>query len=144
MFMDTKLKADISEQFVALRLLERGLNVLKPLGDRLSYDMVAECKGKFFKIQVKRAWKRRGVYIVDSRRTKTNRRRMLRQRYDMGDFDIAVVHIPDSQVIYIMPIGDFLMYKSEITFPMDGTRRQRKPLSWKFREAWDIFFAWKK
>ena len=36
--MDTKLKADISEQAVILRLLELGLNVLRPIGDRLAYD----------------------------------------------------------------------------------------------------------
>ena len=135
--MDTKLKADISEHVVIARLLEQGAHVLRPIGDRLPYDLVVEYRGRFIKIQVKRAWLRGKAYIVDSRRTKTNRRRMLRKPYQCGDFDYAIVHIPDGKIVYIMPILEFLSYRSEITF-IENSSRQRRPRSWKFREAWHL------
>jgi len=133
--MDTKLKADISEQAVILRLLELGMNVLRPIGDRLAYDLVTEINGRFIKIQVKRAWRRGGIHIVDSRRTKTNRRRMVRAYYSMGDFDFAIVHIPGIEIMYVIPVNDFLSYRSEITFSEKITGGQRAS-SRIFREAW--------
>jgi len=38
--MDTKLKGDIAEQAAILQGLKRGWGVLKPVGDRLPYDLV--------------------------------------------------------------------------------------------------------
>ena len=54
--MNTKLKGDIAEQAVALKALQKGWEVLRPLGDRLPYDLVFDVEGKLFKIQVKAAW----------------------------------------------------------------------------------------
>ncbi len=89
--MDTKLKADIAESSAITALLKRGFNVLKPVGDRLPYDLAVDINGKLIKLQVKSAWSRNNVYIVDSRRTKTNRHLMLRQRYSEKDFDFALL-----------------------------------------------------
>jgi hypothetical protein len=38
--MDTKLKGDVAEQAATLYALKRGWGVLKPIGDRLPYDLV--------------------------------------------------------------------------------------------------------
>jgi len=38
--VDTKLKGDIAEQAAVLHALRRGWGVLKPVGDRLAYDLV--------------------------------------------------------------------------------------------------------
>jgi streptomycin 6-kinase len=43
--MDTKLKGDIAEQAVVLHALKRGWRVLKPVGDRLAYDLVFDVEG---------------------------------------------------------------------------------------------------
>ena len=42
--MDTKLKADIAESAAITELLHRGYNVLRPVGDRLPYDIAVDCK----------------------------------------------------------------------------------------------------
>ncbi len=47
--MDTKLKADIGESAVLTELLKRGFNVLKPVGDRLPYDLAIDVNGKLIK-----------------------------------------------------------------------------------------------
>lgn len=81
--MDTKLRGDIAEQAAVLHALKRGWEVLKPFGDRLPYDLAFDVKGTLIKIQVKYAWldEPSGNYVVDNRRTKTNRRLMVREAY---------------------------------------------------------------
>ena len=135
--MDTKLKADIAESAVVTELLRRGFRVLKPVGDRLPYDLAVETNGKLLRIQVKSAWFRKGAYIVDSRRTKTNRRYMKRERYDGKDFDFAILYIDGPRVFYVMPVLVFSSYKSEIALVENDTR-QRKPRSSEYRERWDL------
>ena len=44
--MDTKLKADIAESAVVTEFLKRGLKVLKPVGDRLPYDLAVDLNGR--------------------------------------------------------------------------------------------------
>jgi hypothetical protein len=48
--MSTKLKGDIAEQAVILRLLELGWGVSKPIGDRLPYDLIADVGGQLVKL----------------------------------------------------------------------------------------------
>jgi hypothetical protein len=137
--MDTKLKGDIAEQAVILNALKQGWGVLKPVGDRLPYDMVFDIDGKFIKIQVKSAWfdESRQNYVVDNRRTKTNRRVMLREKYNKSDFDFAIIYIDEIQIFYIMPIDVFISYSSEIHL-VETEKRQRKPKSTDYREAWHL------
>ncbi len=137
--MDTKLKADIAESAVTTELLKRGFRVLQPVGDRLAYDLAVDLHGKLLRIQVKSAWFVKGAkyYTVDARRTKTNRRRMLRQRYDADDFDFAIIYLADLRVFYVMPISVFSSYESTVAF-VETDKRQRKPKSARYRERWDL------
>lgn len=137
--MDTKLKGDIAEQAVILYALQQGWEVLKPIGDRLPYDLVLEVENVFVKIQVKSAWfdDKKKNYVVDTRRTKTNRRRMLRSNYAENDFDFAVIYIQESQTFYVFPVAEFINYGSEIHL-VEAEKRQRKPKSSQFRNAWQL------
>ena len=137
--MDTKLKADIAESAVTTELLRRGFKVLHPIGDRLAYDLGVDLHGKLLRIQVKSAWfnAKANYYVVDARRTKTNRRRMIRQRYDSNDFDFAIIYLTDLHVFYVMPISVFAKYESTIVF-VETDKRQRKPKSAEYRERWDL------
>src|SRR5438132_4201521 len=93
--VSTKLKGDISEQAAILQALKKGWGVLKPIGDRLPYDLVFDVEGSFVKVQVKYAWLDESStnYVVDNRRTKTNRRTMVREAYKPSDFDFALAYI---------------------------------------------------
>ena len=137
--MDTKLKSDIAESAVAIELLTRGYNVLRPIGDRLAYDLAIETEGKLSRIQVKHAWfnEKDKAYIVDARRTKTNRRRMLRKKYSNEDFDFAVIYLGDKRTFYVMPADIFNSFASTITF-VEDPKRQRAPKSAEYRERWDL------
>lgn len=137
--MDTKLKADIAESAVVTELLKRGFKVLKPIGDRLPYDLAVDVSGHLIKIQVKSSWfdKKSGNHICDVRRSKTNRRKMLRERYTNKDFDLAIIFIQSSNVFYIMPVEAFTKFGSTISL-VETRKRQRLPASAKYREKWDL------
>ena len=137
--MDTKLKGDIAEQAVVLYALKQGWGVLKPVGDRLSYDLALDISGSIMTIQVKSAWfdSKRQNYVVDNRRTKTNRRVMIRENYEVKDFDFAVIFIDELDVFYVMPSDVFISYGSEIHL-VETVKRQRKPKSREYRNAWDL------
>jgi len=137
--MDTKLKSDIAESAVVTELLKRGFRVLKPVGDRLPYDLAIDLNGKLVRVQVKSAWfdKSNNAYYVDVRRTKTNRRKMVRARYDKTDFDFAILYVESCDVFYVMPVSVFINYGSSISL-IEADKRQRKPKSTTYKESWDL------
>ncbi len=141
--MNTKLKGDIAEQAATLQALKHGWGVLKPVGDRLPYDLVFDINGFLVKVQVKSAWldKIRNNYVVDNRRTKTNRRSMRRDTYNLSDFNFALVYILDIDIFYIFPVSIFISYASEIHL-IETDKRQRKPRSAEFRNAWQLMLQW--
>ncbi|MBI4343681.1 MAG: endonuclease [Candidatus Omnitrophica bacterium] len=141
--MDTKLTADVAESAVVTELLKRGFRVLQPVGDRLPYDLAVECDGRLLRIQVKSAWYERskGLYTVDVRRTKTNRRLMVRAQYAKDDFDFAILYLADRHVFYVMPVVVFISYGSGISL-VETEKRQRQPRSAAYRERWDLLSGW--
>jgi hypothetical protein len=130
LIMSTKLKGDIAEQAAILQALKHGWGALKPIGDRMPYDLVFDVNGSLIKVQVKCAWfdNQRGNYVVDNRRTKTNRRTMIRDCYETSDFDFALAYLPDLNLFYVFPVDVFISYASEIHL-VEADKRQRKPRS---------------
>ncbi len=141
--MSTKLKGDIAEQAAILHAMKHGWGVLKPVGDRLPYDLVFDINGTLVKVQVKCAWfnSLRRNYVVDNRRTKTNRRFMIRDAYKPGDFDFALVYMAELDLFYVFPVDVFIDYGSEIHI-VEVDKRQRKPRSAKYRDAWELILHW--
>lgn len=62
---------------------------------------------------------------------------MQRSYYAADEFDFAVIYLLDLQVFYVMPSLVFTSYKSEIHL-VEAEKRQRKPKSSEYREAWDL------
>ncbi len=141
--MDTKTKGDIAEQAVALCALKHGWGVLRPIGDRLPYDLVFDVQSKLVRIQVKSAWKDQssGNYVIDNRRTKTNRRIMKRTPYQSKEFDFAIAYLPEKDISYVFPSEVFIGYGSEIHM-VESDKRQRKPKSAAYRDAWELIRKW--
>jgi hypothetical protein len=109
------------------------------VGDRLPYDLVFDVAGTLIKIQVKLAWfdQPSGNYVLDNRRTKTNRRIMLRDFYQLTDFDFALVYLESLDLFYVFPVDMFISYGSEIHL-VETEKRQRKPRSTAYRDAWQL------
>jgi len=141
--MNTKLNGDIAEQAAVLHALKQGWGVLNPVGDRLPYDLVFDVEGKLVKVQIKYAWldKPSQNYVVDNRRTKTNRRVMRKDVYQKTDFDFALVYLTELDLFYVFPVEVFIGYGSEIHM-VEADKRQRKPKSAEFRNAWNLILQW--
>jgi hypothetical protein len=141
--VDTKLKGDIAEQAAILGALKRGWGVLKSIGDRLPYDLVFDVNGILVKVQVKSAWfyEPAGCYVTDNRRTKTNRRRMVRELYKPADFQFALVYLDTLDLFYVIPVEVFIAFASQI-YLVETDKRQRKPRSAVYRNAWDLISQW--
>ena len=141
--MSTKLKGDIAEQAAILRLLELGWGVSKPFGDRLPYDLITDINGRLVKLQVKSAWfnAHDHNFCVDVRRTKTNRRVIKRSLYKNQDFDFALVYLQEKHIFYVFPVKVFISFGSTLSLVESG-KRQRKPMSANYREAFELISQW--
>jgi hypothetical protein len=141
--MNTKQRGDIAEQAAALEALKRGWSVLRPIGDNLPYDLVFDVGDRFVKAQVKYGWVDAPSqnYVVDNRRTKTNRRQMIREEYKLSDFDFALVYLLEKNVFYVYPIEVFVSFGSEIHM-VETDKRQRRPRSAAYRDAWNLIAPW--
>jgi len=141
--MNTKHRGDIAEQAAILHALKRGWGVLKPIGDNLPYDLIFDIGGRLIRVQVKYAWLDAPSrnYVVDNRRTKTNRRQMVRELYTAADFDFALVYIEDKDCFYVFPVNVFINYGSEIHM-VEVAKRQRVPQSAYYRDAWNLILQW--
>jgi hypothetical protein len=95
------------------------------------------------KVQVKCAWfdEPSQNYVVDNRRTKTNRRFMVRDVYKVSDFDFALVYLQNSNLFYVFPVDVFISFGSEIHM-VEADKRQRKPKSFEYRDAWELILQW--
>ncbi len=123
--------------------MKRKWGVAKPVGDRLPYDLIFDIQGQLVKIQVKSAWLDaiKQNFVVDNRRTKTNRRVMKRSEYGLSDFDFAMVYLESKDLFYVFPVEVFIRFGSEIHM-VELDKRQRKPVSAKYRDAWDLIQHW--
>lgn len=75
--------------------------------------------------------------MIDNRRTKTNRRVMIREVYTPSDFDFALAYLPNQDLFYIFPVDVFVSYASEIPL-VETDKRQRRPRSAAYRDAWHL------
>jgi hypothetical protein len=118
---------------------QAGWGVLRPVGDRLPYDLAYDIGGQIVRIQVKCAWydAAKGNYVIDTRRTRTNRREMVREVYQCDDFDFALAYIEELDLFYVFPVQVFIGYGSEIHL-VEAEKRQRRPKSAEYRDAWGL------
>ena len=109
----------------------------------MPYDLVLDVDGALVKVQVKSSWfdGPSGNYVVDSRHTKTNRRVMVREAYKPSDFDFALAYLSDADVFYVFPAAVFIGYGSEIHL-VEADKRQRRPRSAEYRDAWHLILRW--
>ncbi len=139
----TKQKGDVAEHRVITECLRRGMNVLRPIGDRLQYDLAVERSGHLVRIQVKCAWPaqgpRAGSHLVDIRRGNVRRGRATPE-YTLESFEVLIAWLPDLDVFYVFPIAFVCAVGSSITMkevvPADAPGP--KPRSPIYREAWHL------
>jgi hypothetical protein len=135
--VNTKQNGDIAEQRVAYELLLRGHSVLRPVGDRLPYDLAIDQAGRLVRVQIKLAWRTRpGSFAVDVRRHQTNRREHRHTKYQPGDFDFLIAWIREPDVFYVLPSSVACSFSGAISLTMTSRLRPCRSSAW--REAWHV------
>ncbi len=129
--MDSKAKGDVSEYGAIFQLLKLNWNVLKPIGDRLPYDLVIERNNEFLKIQVKSGYKTKSGYSINNVRAKTNRKHYKFEKYKINDFHFAICYLKEEEVYYVFPIEYFLKFKGKITIGKNKTHEV-------YKNKWDL------
>ena len=140
MDLSTKARGDIAEYKVVAELLERGHTVLMPCGDRLPYDIGVDCGGRLVRIQVRRAWEvktSKGSYIVDVRRSQTNRSTYTHTKHAIDSYDFLVAWIPELNLFYVIPSEVADTFGGGITLTED-TKKQRKGKAVQYKDRCDL------
>ena len=61
--------------------------------------------------------------------------------YKASDFDFALAYVAESDLFYVFPADVFIGYGSEIHLVV-ADKRQRKPRSAEYRDAWELILHW--
>lgn len=95
--LTTAQKGDIGVARIIADLTENGFNVLLPISESLTFDLVVYSKDhdKFYKVQVKYVSETDGVLKVPLKTCSTNTKKVRNKSYKEGSFDILAVYSPD-------------------------------------------------
>lgn len=96
--MNTKQKGDLAVAQSIAKLTSKGYEILLPIGDRKSYDLVFDDGKILSRVQVKYAGKSsRGKYLAHLRITGGNQSFNYARKYKEDDFDYLYVYTADSR-----------------------------------------------
>jgi PD-(D/E)XK endonuclease len=102
--------------------------VLTPCGFNHRYDLVLDVDGEFVRVQCKTGRLRRGAVHFNSESVRSNSTTAIRRPYD-GEADIFLVHCPDTDEIYAVPVAD--APRRSVTLRVDPTANsQAKGVRW--------------
>lgn len=102
-----KTKGDVTEAYVAARLLELGYTVLRPLGDNARYDLVVEQNGSFSRVQCKTArWGDAEHASLVFSACSTNWHLRDGKRGYHGDAELFGVYFPPLHAVYLVPVRE--------------------------------------
>jgi Holliday junction resolvase-like predicted endonuclease len=110
--MHTKTKGELAELFVAARLT----HVLFPFGENSRYDLVAERRGKFVRVQVKYATPKNGALPVKC----ASSNNWSTKSYLCGEIDVVAAYNSEDQQVYFVPVSQ--LKRREISLRLDPAR----------------------
>ena len=125
---NSKEQGDIAEAYAAAKMLEKGWEVSKPLGDNYTYDYVVKIDDKFEKIQVKSSSYKNGVIKAWCNRYYTNLKKNV--KYKKEEVDFFVVYSPELNKCYVVGFNE-RNAKSQITLRVEPSKNgQHKNIQW--------------
>ena len=113
---------DRTEAIVIAALVRRGYRVLRPLSSNQRYDLVLDLDGRFLRVQCKTGRLRNGAIVFSARSCRSNRSGTFVRSYT-DEADVFVVHCPEADRIYAVPVGDSGVLKAvslRVTAPANG------------------------
>lgn len=86
-------------------LINKGFDILIPLGNYLKYDLVIVKNDKFYRIQVKHAHDKnneKDSFYVNTKYDKRENGKVVKQAYQLGDVDYFLTEFND--IFYMFPV----------------------------------------
>jgi hypothetical protein len=120
---------DRTEAIVIAALIRLGYRVLRPLSANQRYDLVLDLDGEFLRVQCKTGRLRKGAVVFSARSCRSNRNRTYVRSYT-DEADVFMVHCPETDRIYAVPVGESGVLKAaslRVTAPANG---QTKGIRW--------------
>lgn len=102
--INTKDLEEISQAVVVAELLKRGVSISIPFGDIQRYDLIMDCNGELYRLQVKTG-NFKGDYIEFSVASSAYHRGGKRESYK-GQVEFFIVYCPHNNEVYLVPIHD--------------------------------------
>ena len=110
-------------------LIRRGYRVLRPLSANVRYDLVLDLGDRFLRLQCKTGRLRGGAIVFSARSVRSNRNGTYVRSYT-DEADVFVVHCPETDRIYAVPVGESGVLKEaslRVSAPANG---QIKGIRW--------------
>ncbi len=92
-----------TEAVIAAELVRRGYRVLLPFGFNQRYDLVIDVGGRFLRVQCKTGRLRGGCVLFSAQSIRSNSAKTFCRDYK-GEVEFFVVHCPDNDALYAIPI----------------------------------------
>lgn len=128
-FATYKRRGEWVELLFMARAAEQGFNVSKPWGDSARYDVSAELRGRFRRVQVKSTTVPRGDggYVCYLKRTGI-------RYYRVSEVDFFAIYVVPKDAWFILPSRVVLRLKSNIRVA-PGHAEQKYA---RYKEAWEL------
>jgi hypothetical protein len=121
-------KGDVAVLIATAKFMEAGLIVLKPVSESLPYDLVIATDKHFYRVQVKRAQKRRaspGRYSIPFRKVTVNRNKTKVYTYTEEHTDFLVGVIVETSELYVYPLAEIKNISSMVVVDPGGLSKKR-------------------
>lgn len=84
-------------------LINKGFNILVPLGNYLKYDLVIEKNNKFYRIQIKHAHQKcENSFLVSTKYDKRNNGKIVKEVYKKDEIDYFMTEY--NNIFYMFPV----------------------------------------
>lgn len=105
--MNSNRKGNIAEAEIAAAALHEGVDVLKPIGEHVRYDLVFDLAGQLLRVQCKwAAFKRRaGVITVTTASSRRGRHGHIRAPYTAEEIDLIAIYCGALRRCYLIPVA---------------------------------------
>lgn len=103
MFVDTNVKGAIAEAEIAAAAIRLGWAVLRPINERVRYDIAIDKGAGPIRVQCKWAGLKEGVIVVRARTSRLTPAGYVRTTYSSDEIDALGVYCPDVDRCYLIP-----------------------------------------
>lgn len=108
--MSTGQRGDVAVLLAASKLVDAEIGILQPISDCLRFDLVALFDEKFYKIQVKRAWKYKDTdrFQINFTSTTVKPKGNKVHHYSVSEIDFIIGVVVETGDLYCFPMKDIV------------------------------------